>query len=69
MLPILFVSTWKLRLGLFRLAVRSLWRSLYPLPLWLHFILFGSLVVVSMLGLLGLVKVLECWLTISYWSQ
>jgi hypothetical protein len=55
--------SWKYWLGRFQLGVASLWLSLSPIHLFLLCILFGLLVVLSMLGALILGNHLACWLT------
>jgi hypothetical protein len=50
-----------LLLGPLVLAVVLLWQSLFLIPLFLLFILFGYLAVQCMPGLLGLVAALACW--------
>ncbi len=65
----LAVLLWKLQLGRLVSAVRSPWRLQYRFRLLLSFILYGSLVVVCMLGLLILGDLLACWVITSCWSQ
>jgi hypothetical protein len=55
------LSCW---LGLFLLVAVSLWLLLCLAHLFSYSILFGSLVVLSTLGLLGHAGHLGCWLTI-----
>ena len=59
---------WKFLLGLSVLAVASLWLSPFLPHPYSFYILFGSLVAVCMVGLLGLVAALVCLLIICYLS-
>jgi hypothetical protein len=61
--PIEFVFLLNFLLGLLALDVLLQWQQLSPILRCLYYILFGSLVVLCMLGLLILGNHLGCWLT------
>jgi hypothetical protein len=65
-IPTLFVLVLSYWLGLFLLVVALLWLSLSLARLLSYSILYGSLVVLCMLGLLGHVGLLGCWPIICY---
>ena len=62
-IPAVLVFVLSCWLGLFLLVAALLWLSLCLAHLFEYSILFGSLVVLSMLGLLGHEGHLGCWLT------
>jgi len=63
---IVFVFALSLLLGALVLGVRLPWLSQSPILPYLLFTLYGSSVVVSMLGLLLLGNLLGCWLTTCF---
>jgi hypothetical protein len=62
-IPAVLVFVLSCWLGLFLSVAVSLWLLLCLAHLFEHSILFGSLVVLSMVGLLGHAGHLGCWLT------